>query len=145
MKKLLLIILSFTTFNLFAQEYQIGFGSFNLNTHINNNHNFTYTLYYKDKQVINESSLGFELSKPATILNQFSLLGIDSNVVESNWKPIWGEQDEIENNYKQITFHLKSRNTFSVLIDMQFRLFKDGLGFRYIFPEQNNFETSSGI
>ena len=140
MKKILLIILSFTTFNLFAQEYQISFGSFNLNAHINNNHNFTYTLYYRDKQFINESSLGFELSKPLTQLTQFTLLGIDSSEVESKWKPIWGEQDEIENNYKQIIFHLKSINSNAILIDVQFRLFKDGLGFRYMFPEQNNLQ-----
>ena len=123
-----------------GQDNQFDFGSFKLITSLNAENQFFYALDYKSKPIIKKSTLGFHLSKPSIHLNQFIILGIDSNKVESKWKPIWGEQDEIENKYKLITFHLKSINTTEVLLDIQFRLFHDGLGFRYVFPEQNNLQ-----
>lgn len=140
MRKFLLIVLIFTSFNLNAQERLIQFGSLVLSANINENHYFTYSLSFKGKKVLQESSIGFDLAKPNVQLTQFTLLGIDSTEVESKWKPIWGEQDEIENNYKQITFHLKSFTEKPIKLDIQFRLFRDGLGFRYIFPQQDNLQ-----
>lgn len=140
MRKFLFIVLIFTSFNLNAQERLIQVGSLVFNANINENHHFTYSLSYKGKKVLHESSIGFDLAKPNVQLTQFTLLGIDSSKVESKWNPIWGEQDEIENNYKQVVFHLKSLNSTPIFLDVEFRLFKDGLGFRYFFPQQNNLQ-----
>lgn len=141
MKKYSLIIfISFVSFFVKGQNHQFEFGPIKLSSSLNGKHQFTYALTCNNKVVLKPSYIGFELTKPNTSLAQFAVLGIDSSIVESKWKPIWGEQDEIENNYKQITFHLKSIHTKPILIDIEFRLFKDGLGFRYFFPEQDNLQ-----
>jgi hypothetical protein len=140
MKNKYFLALLFVSTNLIAQQNKFSFGSFNLITSLNTNKQFAYQLEYTGKHIIKESTIGFDLAKPALQLTQFNVLGIDSIEVKNKWKPIWGEQDEIENHYKQITFHLQSLNTNTILVDVQFRIFKDGIGFRYIFPKQNNLQ-----
>lgn len=99
-----------------------------------------YSVEYKNQWVVKPSSIGFVLSKPKCSLTQFDIIGIDSMEVNQNWSPVWGEEAIINNHYKQVIFHLKDKNGTGILIDFVCRLFKDGLGFRYEFPEQKNLQ-----
>ena len=99
---------------------------------------FIYTVFYKNKTVIDNSSLGLELSKPSIELYSFNLLNIDSSKVDKNWDPVWGEQNTIRNKYKEYIFHLTDQKTNTYFINIIFRLFDDGVGFRYEFPLQKN-------
>jgi hypothetical protein len=96
-----------------------------------------YQVFYKAKEVISASDLGFTLKKPALELRKFQVLGVDSTTYDGIWKPVWGEVKEIRNNYKELTLHLKESG---VLLDVIFRVFDDGIGFRYFFPTQDNFK-----
>ena len=96
-----------------------------------------YQVFYKAKEVIAASDLGLTLKKPALELRKFQILGVDSTIVDGTWKPVWGEVKEIRNNYKELTLHLKESG---VLMDVIFRVFDDGIGFRYFFPSQDNFK-----
>jgi hypothetical protein len=140
MKSKYFFALIFVSTSLFAQKSAFRFSDFELSTSLNNSKQFTYSLNYLGKHIIKESSIGFDLAKPLQKLVAFNLLSIDTSEVNTTWKPIWGEQDEIQNNYKEITYHLESINSPSILMDVQFRIFKDGIGFRYIFPKQNNLQ-----
>lgn len=140
MKIKYLIALLIMSTNLFAQQNKFSFGSVNLNTSQSTDKHFNYSINLKDKELVKESSIGFELAKPLQKLTQFNILSIDTSVVNKTWEPIWGEQDAIQNNYKEVTFHLESINTPTILMDIQFRIFKDGVGFRYNFPTQNNLQ-----
>ncbi len=95
----------------------------------------TYNLSFKNKIVLEPSSLGFELQKPAITLNKFEILSIDSSQVDDTWAPVLGEVASIRNNYKELIIKLKSRDKSAALIHVVFRVFNDGLGFRYEFPE----------
>ena len=129
-------ILLFTTVQ--AQSIKTQNQQIALTTKLNEIGNFIYSVDFKKNPVVKPSHLGMNLSKPSVVLTQFTLISIDSSEVKNTWKPIWGEQDEIENNYKQIVYHLKSKITPSILVNIEFRVFKDGVGFRYQFPSQSN-------
>lgn len=95
-----------------------------------------YQLSYKNQPVINASSLGFMFKNPEVALSRFNILGFDSTVMDQNWKPVWGEQAVIRNNYKQLVVKLGDRANSGIILHVTFRVFNDGLGFRYEFPEQ---------
>lgn len=97
-----------------------------------------YSLVRKQQTVIQPSTLGFVFQKPAVSLTKFSWLGTDSTVVDQTWQPVWGEVKSIRNHYKQLTVKLQSTN--NIKLNVVFRVFDDGLGFRYEFPEQAGFK-----
>lgn len=98
---------------------------------------FSYQLQFDHKNVIYPSNISFELAKPQTTLAHFVLQSIDSSLVNENWKPIWGEEDQIQNNYKKIVYHLIEVNN-NIKLHIEFKIFKDGIGLRYHFPKQEN-------
>lgn len=100
------------------------------------NGDLTYRVFYKGKVVVAPSALGFKLSKPDVSLSKFVLVGVDSAVVDQTWNPVWGEQRSIRNNYRQLIVRLNDRSGSGISISIIFRVFNDGVGFRYEFPKQ---------
>lgn len=96
----------------------------------------TYSLTYKGKKVITPSCLGFRLNKPAATLSQFTLLRADTTTYDETWNPVWGEVRTIRNHYKELTLSLKDQSPAGLQLTVVFRVFDDGLGFRYEFPAQ---------
>ena len=115
-------------------------GPVQLVTNLKSDGQFIYSVYYKNKTVIANSSIGIELIKPQIELNVFDLLSVDSSKVDLSWDPIWGEQKTIHNKYKEYVFHLTDQKTKAYFLNIIFRLFEDGVGFRYEFPTQKNLE-----
>lgn len=99
-----------------------------------------YALSFNRSVVILPSSLGFSLSKPLQVLNRFDILSIDSSKVDETWEPLWGEQKTIRNNYRQLRLTLKENTGSGILLILIFRVFNDGLGFRYEFPKQQKLD-----
>lgn len=97
-----------------------------------------YVIDRKDKPVILPSGFSFKLNKPDVLLNQFNIIKIDSSVVNESWQPVWGEVKTIKNNYKQLAFTLIDKNNSGITIKLVFRVFDDGVAFRYEFPQQKN-------
>ena len=94
-----------------------------------------YAVWLGDKKVIVPSAMGFALQEQPAFDKGFSLLGVDSNVVNTNWQPVWGETHTITDAHKQLTVHLRQAQT-GYLLNIVFRVFADGVGFRYEFPQQ---------
>ena len=101
------------------------------------NGNVSYQISYKNKTIIEPSLLGFTLKKPEITLNKFEVVGIDSTAVDETWKPVLGEVSVIRNNYKQLIIKLIDKNNAKNLLNIIFRIFDDGVGFRYDFPQQS--------
>ena len=99
---------------------------------------FSYAVDYKDKHVVLPSTLGLVFSKPMLKLDHFQLISFDSSSYDKTWKPVWGEEDQIRDQHKEYVFHLKDLNGSGILIDLRFRIFDEGVGFQYGFPEQPN-------
>ncbi len=94
-----------------------------------------YSLYYKNKAVISSSGLGFMLTEGKDLHTGFEVITTETRSVDETWQPVWGEVKNIRNHYQQLTVHLKQKTT-NLLLDIIFRVFEDGVGFRYAFPNQ---------
>ena len=96
-----------------------------------------YRLTFKGKTIIDKSKLGFELVNAEPLLNNFKLVNSETSSFDETWKPVWGEESEIRNHYNELFVTLEQTTT-NRIVQVRFRLFDTGLGFRYEFPEQDN-------
>lgn len=97
----------------------------------------TYQVSFHKKEVIKPSKLGLELMNLKPLNRDFSIVKIDSASVDEQWNPVWGEVKTIRNQYKELSITLNQAPENRQLV-IRFRLFNDGLGFRYEFPAQSN-------
>ncbi len=97
----------------------------------------TYQLVYKGKQVIKPSKMGLELFNDTDLIHNFSVTNTETSTFDETWQPVWGEEKEIRNHYNEMEITLLQKETERKMV-IRFRLFDDGLGFRYEFPEQAN-------
>ncbi|HWD89194.1 MAG TPA: glycoside hydrolase family 97 protein [Mucilaginibacter sp.] len=97
-----------------------------------------YSVYYGDQTVIKPSAMGFTLANDSAFDKHFDILGSEIIAVDETWKPVWGEVSSIRDHYNQVTIHLKQKNSPNRLMNIIFRVFEDGVGFRYEFPYQPN-------
>ncbi len=94
-----------------------------------------YALEYKQRPVIKPSYLGLELKNDKDLMSGFSVAGEEISTFDETWQPVWGEVKNIRNHYNELALTLKQAETGRTMI-IRFRLFNDGLGFRYEFPQQ---------
>lgn len=96
----------------------------------------TYKLTYKNQEVIKESSLGFHLKNDKkSLLDDFKITDTNTSTFDETWQPVWGEVTAIRNHYNELAVTLTQNETDRIMVII-FRLFDDGLGFRYEFPTQ---------
>ena len=128
-------------------------GTLTANISLSDKGEICYDLSIDGQQIVTPSKLGFEMRgvlkaqkinlndgditktdrKPAYSLHDgFTLLGTESSSFDETWEPVWGEESSIRNHYNETLVHLQKGNR---LLDVRFRLFNDGLGLRYEFPE----------
>ena len=105
----------------------------------------SYKVTYKNKAVINESTLGFTLKKaePLTqnlkkvepLTQNFKVVDTKKSTFKETWKPVWGEESEILNHYNELLVQLQQEKTHRKM-NIRFRVYNEGVGFRYEFPSQ---------
>lgn len=137
-----------------AQELKSPNGNLTLKFSLQGNGVPTYSLTYKGKDIIKPSKLGFELKEQKTVndfddfsvkdktgegnlYSGFSIADTKTSTFDESWKPVWGEVKEIRDHHNELAVTLNQKATDRTII-VRFRLFDDGLGFRYEFPEQKN-------
>ena len=131
-------VMVFSIFGMNAQELKSPNGIFKMIFALENDGTPTYQLFMNNKEIIKKSKLGLELQKDKkSLLNDFKLVNEVRNTFDETWKPVWGEENAIRNHYNELALTLKQNETDRNII-IRFRLFNDGLGFRYEFPEQKN-------
>jgi hypothetical protein len=138
MPKFLLFIVCLCFGSVYAQEVTSPNGNLSLRFQLAGAGVPTYQLSFKNKPVLKTSSLGIETSDVASFSSGFTITKTDKNTVDENWKPVMGEQSSIRNNYNELLVTLTQRDVQNRFINIRFRLFNDGLGFRYEFPKQEN-------
>lgn len=94
----------------------------------------TYSIDYKGNKVILPSRMGLQLVGADDLTDGFNIIGVDSCLFDATWCPVWGENSDIRNNYKELTAKLRQENT-GRRMDIKFRVYDDGVGFRYEFPQ----------
>jgi len=95
----------------------------------------TYSLSYKGRPVIKPSHLGLELKGAPSLTSGFAVASEQKTTFDQTWQPVWGEVKNIRNHYNELTVTLTQAATKRTML-VHFRVFDDGLGFRYDFPKQ---------
>ncbi len=101
-----------------------------------NQAHLSYHVVYKNIPVVKPSGIGFLFSEPKISLSTFDITAVDSVMMDESWKPVWGEYSSIRNHYKQVQLTLKDNSGSGIIVKITFRVFDDGIGFRYEFPVQ---------
>ena len=99
-----------------------------------------YKLSSNGKSVIEPSLLGFEFEGLQKMTEGFEVINTEQKTNNSQWNQPWGEFKTIKDNHNELIVHLKESNGDQRLVDIIFRVFNDGLGFRYSFPKQPNLD-----
>ena len=160
MKNLFITItLFFFTLNFYGQSIESPNAEFELNFYLDKKGRPFYNLIYKKEKIIENSGLGFIINNEIDIttnnnndvdvdligdevnlLNGFSLISLSRSSKNETWKPVWGEESLIRNNYNELLVKLE-QGFSGRLMNIRFRVFDSGLGFRYEFPTQKNLST----
>ena len=101
----------------------------------------SYRLKYAGKTVVKESRLGYKLLDGTLLDRDFTLVGTERDSLDEVWTPVWGEESQIRNNYREMLMKLSRED--GVNMNIRVRLYNDGLGFRYEFPSDINALTHS--
>ncbi|MBF4470772.1 glycoside hydrolase family 97 protein [Flavobacterium sp. HJJ] len=121
-----------------SQQLKSPNGNFIMEFALQNDGTPSYSLSYKNKTIIKPSKLGLELKNDKkSLLNDFTVIDHKTSTFDETWKPVWGETESIRNQYNELALTLNQKETDRQII-IRFRLFNDGLGFRYEFPAQKN-------
>lgn len=94
-----------------------------------------YELFYKGKTVIAPSRLGIE-AREASLAGGFTVDDVKNSQFDETWSPVWGQYSSIRNHYNEMAVTLVRKQNHNQTVIIRFRLFNDGLGFRYEIPEQ---------
>ncbi|MBW1617391.1 glycoside hydrolase family 97 protein [Empedobacter falsenii] len=138
----------------YGQELKSPNGNFKLDFSLSKDGKPTYQLKYKGKDVIKPSTLGFEFKANnqmsfewenqvgdknafTNFVSGFQIVDTKTSTFDETWTPVWGEVAKIRNNFNELAVTVSQPNTDRQMI-IRFRLFNEGLGFRYEFPEQKN-------
>ncbi len=119
-----------------------------LKVDLNEKGSLSYSLGYKNTMVIFPSSLSMQFKEPLVNLSYFNIEFVDSSTFDETWNPVWGEVSSIRNNYRQLRLQLIDRSGSGIKLHVIFRVFNDGIGFRYVFPVQeklNHFIVSDEL
>ena len=135
MRKIILLMSVFAVHFVMAQQQTSPDGNVILSFSLKNDGTPSYKVSYKNKPVINESTLGFTLKKADPLTNNFKVVDTKKSTFKETWKPVWGEESEILNHYNELLVSLEQNNT-NRKMNIRFRVYNEGVGFRYEFPSQ---------
>jgi len=100
-----------------------------------------YEVSFKNKPILVKSALGFVLSDNDTLSNNLILVNHSDSAIDETWEQPWGQQKFIRNYCNESTFNLTEASGSKRSFTITFRVFNDGVGFRYSFPNQTNLTT----
>ena len=137
-KELLILFVWLFSLNAAAQDIQSPDGKLALAFGLTGDGEPTYQLSFGSKPVVQKSRLGVELKDLPALTKGFTIVKADTSQKDEIWEPVWGEVKQIRNHYSELTVALQQAAANNRRMIIRFRLFNDGLGFRYEFPEQTD-------
>ena len=119
-------------------------GNIELKFSVDNTGRPVYEMTYKGREVVKPSHLGLELAKDrhsskwtneTDLMDGFSIAKEDVSTFDETWQPVWGETKDIRNHYNELAATLEQKASKRTII-IRFRVYDEGIGFRYEFPQQ---------
>ena len=95
-----------------------------------------YSVSHDETAIIQPSAMGFVFQDNDSLYANFEILIVERSSYDETWEQVWGEKQEIRNNYNQLVVKLQEKENKKRRLDIQFRAYDDGVAFRYVFPEQ---------
>ncbi|WP_217424808.1 glycoside hydrolase family 97 catalytic domain-containing protein [Virgibacillus ihumii] len=120
-------------------------GKVHLDFELSENGKPHYELSYKGEELIEPSSLGFEFKNQKALKGSFKIVKTSMKTFNNTWEPVWGEKSKIRNHYKQLTIYLQEKEAPNRKMNLVFKLYNNGVGFRYVLPEQENLDKNIRI
>lgn len=102
-----------------------------------------YTVSRRGKPILGRSRLGFLLTDQRKIERNLGFVSAQNRDADSSWEQPWGEWKAIRNNFRELTVRFRESSGAARAVDVVFRLYDDGVGFRYEFPEQPGLKTAN--
>ena len=143
-KRNILLSLLLLPLAMMAQTVKSPNGNVELKFSLTGNGRPTYEMNYKGKAVVKPSHLGLQLAKDkhaskgeneTDLMEGFAIKDTKTSTFDETWKPVWGETSTIRNNYNELAVSLNQAVTNRNII-IRFRVYDDGMGLRYEFPQQ---------
>jgi hypothetical protein len=97
-----------------------------------------YLVKHKNKTVIDTSFMSFDFKDLPSLKDNFKIVNTTTGIVDETWQMPWGEQLDVRNNYNELVINLKEKSEPKRKLNIHFKVFNDGVSFRYEFPEQDN-------
>jgi hypothetical protein len=135
MRKLHLFLLLISVVSIQAQNVSSPSKNINLEFKLSSEGKPTYSVTYKLKQIVSTSNLGIALKNESSLESNFRIDSIGQKKINETWQPVLGEQTNIKNNCNEMTVALSQPST-NRRINIIFRVFDEGVAFRYEFPKQ---------
>ncbi len=98
----------------------------------------SYLVYYKKEKLIDSSKLGFELRESLPLSENFKIINVKKSTTDETWDMIWGEDAQVRNHYNELIVELEEHSELKRKLNIVFKVYDDGLGFRYEFPKQKH-------
>lgn len=100
----------------------------------------TYLVTHNNKKVIDTSYMGFEFKDLPAFKDDFKIVGSTTSSTDETWQMPWGEQLDVRNNYNELIVNLEEKSAAKRKLNIHFKVYNDGVGFRYEFPKQDNLD-----
>ena len=97
-----------------------------------------YMVKHNDKTIIDTSLMSFDFKDLPSLKGNFKIIGSSTGSADETWQMPWGEQLDVRNNYNEVVVNLEEQTEAKRLLNIHFKVYNDGIGFRYEFPEQPN-------
>ncbi|MDP4205525.1 MAG: glycoside hydrolase family 97 protein [Bacteroidota bacterium] len=105
---------------------------------LNNEGTPVYSLSFKGRPIVGNSKLGFILKNNDNFNKNFKIINSQYSNFDETWQRVWGATKSVRNHYNQLKVQLQEKNGKKRILNILFRIYNDGLGFRYEVPEQPN-------
>ncbi|AMQ55946.1 glycoside hydrolase family 97 protein [Algoriphagus sanaruensis] len=122
------------------QKFQVSSPNGQVQVTLSNQERLTYSISHQENVLFQPSTLGFSLNRPEIDLTEFEVLGSEEKEVNQSWTPIYGERSKIKDHYRELRLRLQTKTQAKVQVNLVFKVYDDGVGFRYEFPEQEGFK-----
>lgn len=101
-----------------------------------------YMVFFNNQKIVDTSYLGFEFTNVAAFKENFKIVNTSTQSFNETWQMPWGEQLDVTNNYNELKIELQETTDAKRKLNIVFKVYDDGMGFRYEFPEQDNFKEA---